>query len=504
MVCGAKGRGHPGALALLVALAPACASGVGLGDDSAAVQTEATSGGGSSAPKTTGTGEATTGPTSTTEVADDTTTTGLPTTGDSETGDDTSSGGDSTTGEELPHPELYPFGRTHSPISMYVADSMRAIAGNMDEDPGVFAKVGGSISSSANFLQCFALDATIQDLPPGDSLLATIEHFRTVDLGGTTAWNHPSMATMPGWASNALIAGMPSPIAGEIAAIKPRFAHLLIGTHDLDGDQPAALWTFADNLLDAVDATIAAGVVPIVSTIPHRTDKPDKDAFLPRYNAVVRAAAQGRQVPLLDLEFAISKLPMFGLAADGMDLSVFVSAEMDRPCHFNEAARQFGYNVANLESLRALDRARQVVVEQTPSIDPPGPRLLGSGAQDDPILIPSLPFVDLRSTADSPSDVIDSYAGACDATKDESGPERLYRLDVADPITVRVMVFDRGAVDVDVHVLDAATPDTCIKRNDREVTGPLPAGTYYISIDSYAGDVPDGAKGEYALVVLAE
>lgn len=504
MVFGAKGRGGPGTAALVLVLAPACASGVGLDDDSGATQVVVSTGGTSVPPPDTSGG--TTDPTATSGVVDETTTTGLPTTGDEGTTDASSSGGDedSTTGEALPHPERYPFDRVHSPISMYVADEMRAIAAAVDADPAVFAKVGGTISSTLNFLQCFAVDAAIQDLPLEPSLMATIAHFRAVDLGGVTAWNRPSKATVPAATSDALLTGMPPPIATEVGEIKPRFAHVLIGTHDLDKAQPEALWQFADNLADAVDGMIGAGVVPIVSTLPRRTDKPETDALLPRYNAVVRAVAQGRQIPLLDLNLAISQLPMSGLGADGMDLSVFVSADVDRPCHFSEAALKFGYNTANLEALRALDRARQVVVDQTPFIDPPGPGLVGDGSPDDPIRVPSLPFVDLRSTTDSPSDAIDSYAGACDKTKDESGPERLYRLDIVEPVAIRVMVFDRGMVDVDVHVLSDATPGTCIKRDDRVVTGPLPEGTYYIAIDSFGGVVPGGASGEYMLVVLAD
>jgi len=251
------------------------------------------------------------------------------------------------------------------------------------------------------------------------------------------------------------------------------------------------------------DALTIDGVVPILTTIPQRTDLPDKDLLVPRYNAVLRAVAQGRQIPLVDLNLALSGLPMAGVLAQG-ELSVFTSAMLDRPCHFSETALMYGYNVRNLEALRSLDRARQVVVDEVPGLDPPGPRLEGAGTMNDPIAIPSLPFVDLRSTADSTSDVIDNYLGVCDAMKNESGPEVFYKLVVAAPIAVRIMVFDRANVDVDVHVLSELAAENCVKRNDREITGPLPPGTYYIVIDSYAGDVPDGAAGEYTLVVMED
>jgi len=409
------------------------------------------------------------------------------------------------TGDDEPHPELYPTDRTHSPISAYVADRLRAIAtapGGVDKQAAVFAKIGGSTTASVNFMQCFASDAAIKELPA--ELIPTLTYFRSFDLGmGVTSFDRVSVAAGASFTSTSLVTGTPTPIDDEVAATLPRFAHILVGTHDLEEDQPAELYTFADNLLGAVDKLIVIGVVPILSTIPQRSDLPLKDPYVPRYNAVVRAVAQGRQIPLVDLHRELAMLPNLGLIDTG-DLSVFDSAMVDRPCHFSEGATLFGYNVHNLVSLRALDRARQVVVEGVPDLDPPGPRLQGAGTLDAPYEIPSLPFVDLRSTMDSPSDAIDAYSGACDAAKDESGPERIYRLTLDVATNLRIMAFDRGLVNVDVHVLSGVTPGDCLARNDREVSGPLPPGTYYIAVDSFAGDVPDGAAGEYSFVVLAE
>ena len=183
----------------------------------------------------------------------------------------------------------------------------------------------------------------------------------------------------------------------------------------------------------------------------------------------------------------------------GLALATWLTAEPVLPRHVPDAALPRLRRHA-----RALDRARQVVVEVVPELDAPGSRLEGAGTMTDPIRIPSLPFVDLRSTADSTSDMIDNYLGACDETKDESGPEVFYKLEVTAPIDVRIMVFDRANVDVDVHVLSKLAAENCLKRNDREITGPLPIGTYYIAVDSFAGDVPDGAAGEYAIVVMED
>ncbi len=501
MVCGKTGRVGR-SLALLMVGAPACAGGVGLGDETAAQQTSGSGGASGSSGDTTAVTPTEAGSTST----------GGP---DTSSGDSSSSGGESsssssggdetTTGADEPHPELYPTDRTHSPISAYVADRLRAIAAapaGVDKRPAVFAKIGGSTSASANFMQCFQTDAAIKELAP--ELMPTVTHFRSVDLGmGVTAFDRVSVAAKAGFTSTDLVTGAPTPINDEVAAILPRFAQILVGTHDLEKDQPAELYTFADNLLGTVDTLITIGVVPILSTIPQRSDLPLKDPFVARYNAVVRAVAQGRQIPLVDLHRELAMLPNLGLTAMG-DLSVFVSAMVDRPCHFGESALQNGYNVRNLEDLRALDRAKQVVVDAVAELDPPGPRLLGAGTPADPYEVPSLPFVDLQTTMGSPSDGFDMYTGVCDAAKDESGPERVYRFELASDANLRVMVFDRGMVDVDVHLLQEPTPDKCLARNDKEINGPLGSGTYYVVVDSYAGNVPGGAAGEYMLVVMAE
>jgi len=484
---------------LILLIAPACARGVGLDDSGGGVVTVTGTGTGSTVADTSA---SVTGPdSSSTGELDETSG------GSTSSGDDTSSGGeestsgDGTTGDDLPQAELYPFDRVHSPISTGIADAMRLIATSANKNPGVFTRIGGTISASPSFMPCLADDVAIQELPAEPSLVTTISHFRAVDLMGTNSWAHVSAAAMTGWNSDVLIGGMPTPVATEVLAVQPRYAHVLTGTHDLEKVDPASLWIFADNLLNTVDALSADGVVPVLSTIPERTNYAP---LVPRYNGVIRAVAQGRQIPLVDLRLALAKLPMTGLAMDGVDLSVFASAGENRPCYFGEAALQFGYNNLNLESLRALDRARQVIVDVAPSVGDPGPMLLGTGTAEDPIRIPSLPFVDLRSTADSPSDSIDSYGGTCDGMIDTSGPERFYRLEVKEKVTIRALVFDRGEVNVDLHVLTGVPPEKCVKRNDQEIFGPLPPGTYYFSIDSNGETIPGGAAGEYALVILLE
>ena len=87
-----------------------------------------------------------------------------------------------------------------------------------------------------------------------------------------------------------------------------------------------------------------------------------------------------------------------------------------------------------------------------------------------------------------------------DAGPDEGGPEYIYELTIDAATTIKAMVFDRGEVDVDLHLLTQLDAKTCVKRDDRLLQGPLQPGTYYLAVDTVGTATP----GEFALVVLPE
>src|SRR5690606_37397774 len=93
-------------------------------------------------------------------------------------------------------------------------------------------------------------------------------------------------------------------------------------------------------------------------TIPERRDRQASRLKVPRFNAVIRAVAQHRRIPLLDLHWALSMLPNEGLAKDGIHPSVYRVGGLSRPCDFSKAGLEHGFNVRNLRSIEALHRAR--------------------------------------------------------------------------------------------------------------------------------------------------
>lgn len=429
-------------------------------------------------------------------------TTAAETTAAETTVEETSEGSGGSTGTTTGAPEdggeLYPTDVVQSPITPAVAEAMLAIAAKgPQQSDGVFAKVGSSSTASGNFMTCFADPVTIVGLDPG--LMDAVTFFNTTMVGMGTSFNRASAAAMADWTALEAITGMPSPVSVELATISPRLAVVLFGTKELEQAQPEALFTFADNLLTVVDQMTTAGTIPILSTLPTRTMPPELAIEVPRYNAVIRAIAQGARVPLVDLNLALAMLPDQGLGADGVDLSVYVDPNMvAMPCNFDPAAGgPFGYNTRNLVTLAALDRARKVVAGEPGTDD--APLLAGAGTLEQPFVIPGLPFSDFRSTADSVSDAIDMYAGGCEVL-DESGPEYVYELTVAQKTTIRAMVFDRAGTDVDLHLLTLQDIKTCVRRDDRLLAGPVEAGTYYLAVDTLGAATP----GDFALVVLGE
>ncbi|MEQ1568477.1 MAG: murein L,D-transpeptidase catalytic domain family protein [Myxococcota bacterium] len=115
------------------------------------------------------------------------------------------------------------------------------------------------------------------------------------------------------------------------------------------------------------------------------------------------------------------------------------------------------------------------------------------------VCVDSFPFVADDTTTGAPSQV-DAYGCAPDT--DESGPEVVYQVTLAEDGYLVASLSDLGAgVDVDVHVLDALDPDACLDRGHWDAGALLPAGTYYVAVDSWVDANGDAQSGEYTLTL---
>ncbi|MGC4115391.1 MAG: GDSL-type esterase/lipase family protein [Myxococcales bacterium] len=393
-------------------------------------------------------------------------------------------------------PILYPADRTQSPITESVAQNLRRIAAIAPRTENVFAKVGASNTVNTNHLHCFA-GANV-DLDGRGELQPALDFFKAGAAAGTTPFNRTSLAATVGWSAWAALAGTPNPLAQETAAITPRYASILFGTNDI---QARDVDRYGQNLLDIADQLIAEGTVPLFTDAPPRDDDAAADAWVPRYAAVMRAVAQARQVPFVDLRRELLDLPDHGIGSDGLHLNVYLPSGSARGCVLTAAGLDYGHNMRNLLTLTALARARDAV-EGKPAPDGTAPVLAGKGDLAEPFVIASLPFTDYRDTSKGGFSRIDQYTGC--TTTNEGGPEFLYKLVLAKATNLRAFVISLDGCDVDIHLLGAAADAaSCIARNDKLINQTLQPGTYFLSLDTYvASGVPK--PGAYLLVVMAE
>lgn len=413
-------------------------------------------------------------------------------------------GGGGAGGEPPPvnqGPARYLAGAFHSPLTPRVRDGLRAIAAR---DPGraddVFAKIGDSLTVSGAFLHCFGRADDAIRLDGRDHLWDAITHFRGGRAGGTNPFQRESAAATVGWSASSAYNGNPSPISTELRALDPRFAVVMFGTNDI---QRRNIMSYADQMFDIADQLIGDGVIPILSSIPPRGDNADADFQVPAYNAVVRGIAQGRQVPFVDLELALRPIDDYGLAGDNLHGSTYRQGGTLLPCAFTAPALENGYNWRNLLTIEALHRMLEVVLGDAPPPDAPGPALQGQGTIAAPYIIDTFPFTHLGDTRAVAQRAFDAYPG-CDAPQNEGGPEVLYRLDIDEPVTLRAYVFDRGAVDVDLHMLGDLDPDGCLERHDSNFAASLDPGTWYFSLDTFVGRDGIEDSGEYLFVIVAD
>lgn len=395
----------------------------------------------------------------------------------------------------------YPSDTTRSPITRTVVDRMAAIYG-VASGPAdqVFMKVGASGTVSSRFLDCFGGTDIVLD--GRDHLQETIEYYDAPRAAGQSSWTRDTLAAQVGRSAGWVISGNPSPLEQEITAIAPRFALVNYGTNDmgLGITHETALWPFYDNFTELLDTLEAQGIIPIITGLNPRSDDATAARWVPTYNTVTRAVAEKRQIPYINLYLASVNLPAMGLVNDGIHGNVYNDGGT-RACVFDSNGLQYNYNVRNLLTLETLHDVRRTTIagDEAPAPDTVGHR--GTGSASDPFVIDALPFTHHADTSMSANDSIDAYP-SCDSGQDESGPELFYRLDVSEKTPVRILVLDRGSVDVDVHLLSGTpTASACIERDHRIIERTLEPGVHYLALDTFVGSGTE-RSGAYSLVVV--
>lgn len=255
-----------------------------------------------------------------------------------------------TTLEPLPHPLR---------LASKVAANIRQIYAQGQElgnRADVFSKVGDSITVAPHMLH--PIDDAHYNLGDFQYLQAIIDRFSVTPARDTNSFAETSLAAGVGWTTDAVLKAKyadPSLCESEESAldceyrlVKPAYALIMFGTNDV---AHLSLETYVYNMGRIVKASMAQGVIPIISTIPVRVGYEEK---VVAFNEGLVKVARRYNVPLWEYGAAMQGLPDNGLAPDGVHPSIPPNGYKGA-VDFRASNLYYGYVIRNLTALQVLD-----------------------------------------------------------------------------------------------------------------------------------------------------
>jgi hypothetical protein len=257
----------------------------------------------------------------------------------------------------------------------------------------VFAKVGDSLSASPAFMQALGcprwrrsghpeLDLAVKRfrataLPGGSADCGRVNSFSRNSSAARPLMPSP-WANYPGGSLDAKCQPDETPLRCEVRLIRPAYAVILMGTNDAsvaiqyDVDVRQG---FIAAMSETVTTARALGVVPVLTTIPPRTDSATAESVTEGLNEALSGLAAARHVPLINLWRAVDPLPGYGISTDGIHLSLFGGsvctgicdpascAPACQPADFSRRGLRYGYNMRNLITMKTLSRLSRIARE---------------------------------------------------------------------------------------------------------------------------------------------
>lgn len=228
----------------------------------------------------------------------------------------------------------------------------------------VFIKVGDSNSFFPAFLQHLG-SPTYNPFASGlaafgPDVVQTWQKYRApVDATGQNSLQRTGFAVKGGTALPHMLAT----VDAEVATARGSAAVILVGTND---HYYYSVGEFKANLARLLDKLTAAGVVPVLSTIPWDRLQAGRDPEIILFNQAIADLADERKLPVVNLWRAVEPLPNNGLMYTypgfGRDYR-HLSSSPD-PGRFLPLDLLFGQNVRNLLTLQVLTQLRQFVFER--------------------------------------------------------------------------------------------------------------------------------------------
>ncbi len=219
--------------------------------------------------------------------------------------------------------------------------------------PDVFSKIGDSIT---------AWDYSLTPIGAGGLRLGNFGNlqrtvafftrhansFAAISFAAHDAWTTYDLLN-PAQAKPGACAPGETPIQCELRANRPAVALIMIGTNDLAYGNPAA---FRANLDQIVTQVEHQGVIAVLSTIPHRRDKPGLDGRVYDYNVQIVQVALAHGAPLWNYWLAVEGLPANGVSIDGVHPSL---PGDHNTAIFDPEHLSAGWTMRNLTALEVLD-----------------------------------------------------------------------------------------------------------------------------------------------------
>lgn len=226
----------------------------------------------------------------------------------------------------------------------------------------VFTRVGDSDTTSGDFLRPMGMRGDFCAFGPYAYLEAAVAHFdgaprdafrNPFDATSVAAVNGLTMnaALDPFWTQDPACLPNETPLACEYRLARPSVAVIMLGRMDVtyfDAD------FYAQTARLLVEASVDAGVIPVLTTFVVLPDHPDFGASL-AFNSVLLDLADAYGLPLIHLWRAVQTLPRHGIGPDLTHLSHAVGEF----CSFDGAQFSYGGTLRNLLTLLALDALRR-------------------------------------------------------------------------------------------------------------------------------------------------
>jgi len=251
-----------------------------------------------------------------------------------------------------------------------ITDTARAIhrqGRELGARADVFSKMGDSITAAPQNLNPIGRrEYTLGDY---GYLQGAIDFFSASLARDNNSFSNGSLAALQGWTTRSaldvsngnfdLCLRDETPVACELRLVRPGFVFIMFGTNDMgliDGN------LYRNSLIEIAKMSIQAGAVPILSTIPPRTDYEGAQARVEEFNTIIRQVSIEMDIPLIDYHSALLTLPNYGLEADGVHPNS-AYAGLRGAADFRASNLAYGYVMRNLLQLHALDRLLREVVQ---------------------------------------------------------------------------------------------------------------------------------------------